>query len=80
MKVALLTALETPGGRIERIARQLLAWGRDRQRRDRAAGRCGDRGRIREAGRRLLAGVPTVAAVGPIKGLPTAKRAHELRA
>ena len=28
MKVALLAALETPGGRIDRIARQLLAWGR----------------------------------------------------
>lgn len=28
LKVSLLTALETPGGRIERNARQLLAWGR----------------------------------------------------
>ncbi len=28
LKVALLSALETPGGRIERTARQLLAWGR----------------------------------------------------
>ncbi len=28
LKVALLTALEAPGGRIERSARQLLAWGR----------------------------------------------------
>ena len=28
MKVGLLAALETPGGRIDRIARQLLAWGR----------------------------------------------------
>ena len=36
---------------------------------------------IREAGRRLLAGAPTVAAIGPIKGLPTARRiADELRA
>ena len=74
MKVALLTALETPGGRIERIARQLLAWGRvigsDEivQRVDAVTV-----DEIREAGRRLLAGVPTVAAVGPIKGLPTAK-------
>jgi hypothetical protein len=36
---------------------------------------------IRAAGQRLLGGVPTVAAVGPIKGLPTARRiADELRA
>ena len=28
LKVALLAALEAPGGRIERSARQLLAWGR----------------------------------------------------
>ena len=82
MKVALLTALETPGGRIERIARQLLAWGRvigsDEivQRVDAVTV-----DEIREAGRRLLAGAPTVAAIGPIKGLPTARRiADELRA
>ena len=41
MKVALLTALETPGGRIERIARQLLSWGRlISERGDRDEGRC----------------------------------------
>ena len=28
LKVSLLSALETPGGRIERNARQILAWGR----------------------------------------------------
>ena len=72
MKVALLTALETPGGRIERVARQLLSWGRlipsdeivlkvDALTVD----------EVREAGRRLLQGAPTLAAIGPIKGLPS---------
>ncbi len=72
MKVALLTALETPGGRIERVARQLLSWGRvvaseeivrkvDLLEVD----------HVREAGRRLLEGAPTLAAIGPIKGLPS---------
>lgn len=71
MKVALLTALETPGGRIERIARQLLSWGRvvpsdeivlkvDALTAD----------QVRAAGARLLQGAPTLAAIGPIKGLP----------
>jgi predicted Zn-dependent peptidase len=75
MKVALLTALETPGGRIERIARQLLSWGRvvpsdeivlkvDALSTD----------EVREAGRRLLQGAPTLAAIGPIKGLPSLAR------
>ncbi len=71
MKVALLTALETPGGRIERVARQLLSWGRvvgseeivskvDALQVE----------HVREAGRRLLQGAPTMAAIGPIKALP----------
>jgi predicted Zn-dependent peptidase len=75
MKVALLTALETPGGRIERIARQLLSWGRvvpsdeivlkvDALSAD----------EVSEAGRRLLQGAPTLAAIGPIKGLPSLAR------
>ncbi|HZH51380.1 MAG TPA: pitrilysin family protein [Microvirga sp.] len=75
MKVALLTALETPGGRIERIARQLLSWGRvvpsdeivlkvDALTVD----------HVREAGQLLLQGKPTLAAVGPIKGLPSLAR------
>lgn len=72
MKVALLTALETPGGRIERMARQLLSWGRivgseEIVRKVDAL----DEGHVREAGRRLLQGNPTVAAIGPIKGLPS---------
>lgn len=75
MKVALLTALETPGGRIERVARQLLSWGRvvpsdeivlkvDALTME----------QVREAGQRLLHGEPTLAAIGPIKGLPSLAR------
>ncbi|AWN46278.1 peptidase M16 [Methylobacterium terrae] len=70
LKVALLSALETPGGRIERTARQLLAWGRvipaaeviakvDAVTPD----------DVRAAGRALIAGAPTLAAIGPIKKL-----------
>ncbi|QRM28475.1 pitrilysin family protein [Microvirga sp. VF16] len=71
MKVALLTALETPGGRIERVARQLLSWGRvvaseEIVRKVDAL----EVGHVREAGRRLLQGAPTLAAIGPIKDLP----------
>ncbi|EIM26030.1 M16 family metallopeptidase [Microvirga lotononidis] len=72
MKVALLTALETPGGRIERVARQLLSWGRvvaseEIVRKVDAL----DVEHVREAGRQLLQGAPTLAAIGPIKGLPS---------
>ncbi|MEE1610324.1 M16 family metallopeptidase [Microvirga sp. CF3016] len=71
MKVALLTALETPGGRIERVARQLLSWGRvvaseEIVRKVDAL----EVEHVREAGRRLLQGAPTLAAIGPIKELP----------
>jgi predicted Zn-dependent peptidase len=72
MKVALLTALETPGGRIERIARQLLSWGRvvaseEIVRKVDAL----EVEHVREAGRHLLEGAPTLAAIGPIKELPS---------
>jgi predicted Zn-dependent peptidase len=72
MKVALLTALETPGGRIERVARQLLSWGRvvaseEIVRKVDAL----EVEHVREAGRRLLQSAPTLAAIGPIKGLPS---------
>jgi predicted Zn-dependent peptidase len=72
MKVALLTALETPGGRIERMARQLLSWGRIVES-DEIVRKVDalDEGHVREAGHRLLQGNPTVAAIGPIKGLPS---------
>jgi predicted Zn-dependent peptidase len=72
MKVALLTALETPGGRIERVARQLLSWGRvvgseEIVRKVDAL----EVTHVREAGRSLLQGTPTMAAIGPIKALPS---------
>ncbi|MFL5207388.1 MAG: M16 family metallopeptidase [Microvirga sp.] len=72
MKVALLTALETPGGRIERVARQLLSWGRvvaseEIVRKVDAL----EVEHVREAGRRLLQSAPTLAAIGPINGLPS---------
>lgn len=82
LKVALLSALETPGGRIERNARQILAWGRvipaseviakvDAVTVD----------HVRSAGKRLLSGAPTLAAIGPIKKLPGLDRiAATLRA
>ena len=82
LKVSLLSALETPGGRIERNARQILAWGRvipadeviakvDAVTVD----------QVRSAGLALLAGAPTLAAIGPIKKLPPLDRvAAALRA
>jgi predicted Zn-dependent peptidase len=75
MKVGLLTALETPGGRIERIARQLLAWGRliPSEEIVRKVDAVTVEG-VREAGRALLQGSPTVAAIGPLKGLPSLAR------
>jgi predicted Zn-dependent peptidase len=85
MKVALLAALETPGGRIERSARQLLAWGRlipSQEVVTKVDAVTPDA--VRTAGRRVLAGLPTVAAIGPIDGLPPiteiAERLHGLRA
>jgi predicted Zn-dependent peptidase len=75
LKVALLAALETPGGRIERNARQLLAWGRvipvDEVVSRVDAVTVDD---VRRAGKALLAGTPTVAAIGPIKRLPPLDR------
>ena len=71
LKVALLAALETPGGRIERNARQLLAWSRVIPAEELVAKV--DRvtvEEVREAGACLLAGAPTLAAIGPIRGLP----------
>jgi predicted Zn-dependent peptidase len=71
LKVALLAALETPGGRIERNARQLLAWGRVIPSEEIVARvdavTVDD---VREAGAALLSGKPTLAAIGPIRRLP----------
>jgi predicted Zn-dependent peptidase len=72
MKVALLTALETPGGRMERVARQLLSWGRvvDSEEIVRKVDAL-EVEHVREAGGSLLQGAPTLAAIGPIKALPS---------
>ncbi|MGJ3263203.1 MAG: M16 family metallopeptidase [Salinarimonas sp.] len=71
VKVGLLAALETPGGRIERLARQTLAWGRivpmhELVERVEAV----DVAAARAAGAALLHGAPTLAAIGPLKTLP----------
>ncbi len=71
MKVGLLAALETPGGRIERMARQLLAWGRIvpvSELVSRIDAVTVDD--VRAAGGALLKGPPTLAAIGPIRSLP----------
>ncbi len=78
MKVALLSALESPGGRVERVARQLLSWGRvigseEIVRRVDAV----TLEEVRAAGSALLDGTPTVTAIGPIKGLPAVERMVE---
>ena len=78
MKVALLTALETPGGRIERVARQLLSWGRVIsseeivQKVDAL-----EVEHVREAGRRLLQGAPDPGGHRPDQG-PAVPRRNSL--
>ncbi len=70
LKVALLAALETPGGRIDRAARQLLAWGRIIAAEETIAHvDAVTVDEVRAAGARTLAGAPTIAAIGPIKTL-----------
>lgn len=72
MKVALLTALESPGGRIERIARQLLAW--DRVIPIEEVVRRVDQltmEEVRRAGEQAMNGNMTLAAIGPVKKLPS---------
>jgi predicted Zn-dependent peptidase len=71
LKVSLLAALESPGGRIERMARQLLSWGRiipvpEIVERVDAVGVEA----VRAAGEAALRGPVTLAAIGPIRGLP----------
>ena len=82
LKVSLLAALETPAGRIERAARQLLAWGRvipsDEIVAKVDAVTVDD---VRAAGARLLVGPPTLAAIGPLKKLgPLSRLAGDLGA
>jgi predicted Zn-dependent peptidase len=71
LKVALLAALETAGGRIERNARHLLAWGRVVPR-DEIVARVDSVtvDEVRDAGAEVLSGAPTIAAIGPVRRLP----------
>ncbi|MGY2052336.1 M16 family metallopeptidase [Methylobacterium sp. JK268] len=70
LKVSLLSALETPGGRIERIARQILAWGRIIPAEEIIAKvDAVTIDQVRAAGRAVMAGAPTLAAIGPIRKL-----------
>lgn len=82
MKVGLLASLESPGGKLEQMARQVLVFGRAIPREELAARldavTLAD---VRAAGRSLLGHQPTIAAVGPLQGLPPAKRLrHAARA
>jgi predicted Zn-dependent peptidase len=78
LKVALLTVLESPGGRIERNARQLLAWGRVIPSEEIVAKvDAVTVDEVRAAGHALLAGAPTLAAIGPIRKAPSLARIAE---
>ena len=81
LKVALLAALESPAGRIERNARQLLAWGRVIPAQEIVAKvDAVTVDAVRAAGRILLDGAPTLAAIGPIRKLqPLPHIAEHLR-
>jgi predicted Zn-dependent peptidase len=79
LKVALLAALETPSGRIERSARQLLAWGRVIPTEEVLAKvDAVTVEHVREAGALVLAGVPTLAAIGPLKKMPSFERFSQM--
>lgn len=82
LKVALLAALESPGGRIERNARQLLAWGRVIPSEEIVAKvDAVTVDEVRSAGARALSGELALAAIGPIRKLPPLSRiAERLRA
>ncbi|MGO4172219.1 M16 family metallopeptidase [Bosea sp. TAF32] len=78
MKVGLLASLESPGGKLEQMARQVLIFGRAIPREELAARldavTLED---VRAAGRSLLGHQPTIAAIGPIHGIPGAKRLRQ---
>jgi predicted Zn-dependent peptidase len=78
MKVGLLASLESPGGKLEQMARQVLVFGRAIPREELAhrldAVTLED---VRAAGRSLLGHQPTIAAVGPLSGLPAAEQLRQ---
>jgi predicted Zn-dependent peptidase len=66
MKVGLLGALETPAGRVEQLARQVLTFGRVIERKEIAARIDGvSAADVRQAALGVLASPPTLAMVGP---------------
>lgn len=79
MKVGLLGSLESPGGKLEQMARQVLLFGRAIPREELTrrleAVTLED---VRAAGRSLVGHQPTLAAVGPLKGLPKAAALRRL--
>jgi predicted Zn-dependent peptidase len=78
IKVAMLTALESPGARAEQIARQLLAFDRVLSREEiisKIDGLGVDE--VREAGRLALRSKPTVAAIGPVSKVYSPDRVAE---
>lgn len=74
MKVGLLASLESPGGKLEQMARQVLIFGRAVPR-DELAARLDavTLEDVKQAALGLLGHQPTIAAVGPLQGLPAAK-------
>ncbi|SFI70125.1 Predicted Zn-dependent peptidase [Bosea sp. OK403] len=75
MKVGLLASLESPGGKLEQMARQVLLFGRAIPREELAARLdAATLEDVRAAGHSLLGHQPTIAAVGPLQGLPPAQR------
>jgi predicted Zn-dependent peptidase len=71
MKVGLLAALESPGGRVEQMARQILSFGRVIDGAEITAKLDAvSLEDVRAAGRDLLASTPTLTAVGPVARLP----------
>ncbi len=79
MKLGLLASLESPGGKLEQMARQVLIFGRAIPREE-LAGRLDavTLEDVRAAGRSLLGRQPTLAAVGPLAGLPSAAALRKL--
>jgi predicted Zn-dependent peptidase len=78
IKVAMLTALESPAARAEQIARQLLAFDRVLSREE-IISKIDDLGvdEVRAAGRLALRSKPTVAAIGPVSRVYSPDRVAE---
>jgi predicted Zn-dependent peptidase len=81
MRMSLLTALESPGARCEQLARQWQTYGRILSRAEIETRLAAiDLPAIRQAGATMLAGPVTLAAIGPLKGLPPTRELQALLA